>query len=60
MKHCRRQRFYFKSFRLSKFAFKYVKFKIQNLQMTLDGKSTKKVVKLQKLSNFVVKQTIYI
>jgi hypothetical protein len=39
-----------KSFRFSKIACKFVKFKMQILQTTSDGKSTKiKVVELQKL-----------
>jgi hypothetical protein len=44
-----------KSFRLSKIVSKFVKFKIQILQMTSDEKSVKmKVLELQKLFNFVV------
>jgi hypothetical protein len=47
--------FYLKSFRLSKIASEFVKFKMQILQTTWYGKSTKlKAVELQMLWNFIV------
>jgi hypothetical protein len=41
MKFCNSQHFYLKSSRLSKIAYEFIKFKMQFLQTTSDGKGIK-------------------